>query len=121
MRHDEFGDPVLSHGWSLFLPAEDLLDVALEVRVRHAQLFYGLPFDRLVAIAAPFPLSLQPGEKGMKPIGDQVFIVQGSALRRQGSHDEKGQERDGDRVNVLRPRHADAERKPDARQADRIK
>ena len=22
-----------------------------------------------------FPLSLQPGEKGMKPIGDQVFIV----------------------------------------------
>ena len=35
-------------------------------------------------------------------------------------HDQKGQEWDGDRVNVLRPRHADAERKPDARHADRI-
>ena len=41
-------------------------------------------------------------------------------FEKQGSHDQKGQERDGDRVNVLRPRHADAERKPDARHADRI-
>ena len=36
------------------------------------------------------------------------------------SHDQKGQERNGNRVNVLRPRHADAERKPDAWHADRI-
>ena len=42
------------------------------------------------------------------------------SLHVQRPHDQDGQERDGDRVNVLRPRHADAERKPDARHADRI-
>ena len=42
------------------------------------------------------------------------------SLESQGPHDQKGQERDGDRVNVLRPRYADAKREPDAGYADRI-
>ena len=41
-------------------------------------------------------------------------------FEKQGSHDQIGQERDGDRVNVLRPRHTDTEGKPDARHADRV-
>src|SRR6185369_2395072 len=39
----------------------------------------------------------------------------------QGSHDQGGQQRNKDRVEILRPRNPDAERKPDARHADRIK
>ncbi len=35
-------------------------------------------------------------------------------------HDQEGQERNEDRVDILRPRNPDAERKPDARHADRI-
>jgi len=36
-------------------------------------------------------------------------------LQGRGPHDQHGQQRNGNRVNVLRSRHADAERKPDAR------
>ncbi len=37
------------------------------------------------------------------------------SLCRQGSHDQKRHQRDDDGVNVLRPRHADAEAAPDTR------
>src|SRR6185312_11474563 len=38
----------------------------------------------------------------------------------EGTHDQHGQQRNGNCVDVLRPRHADAERKPDARHVERI-